>query len=394
MLRKLPIIRSSAKIGDILYAISKSAEPRISFEFKSAMSAMTEGRGVFLTDSGISAFYVILKALSGMSGRKEVVLSAYTAGSLIAAIRKAGLKPVLCDISTDGLNASYDGMVKAVSKDTLAVLAVHMFGIAMHGVDRLRNDIPSEVYIIEDCCQAMGAASQGRRVGESGDIAFFSFNRGKNMPLCGGGFIDTHDFRIREALDEEMKAAVPASLKERILSPAKALAFCLVTNPYIYGPLYFLASRFKESTPDVDIRVSPMGHFQAALGMRLVDRLVAMTRKRCENGNYLIGRLSSLSGLALPDIPDGDSPAFNRLPVIFRDLEIRRLAEDRLKRAGVESSRMYLRPLHHMFDLGYEMSAFPNAAYAAEHLLTLPVYPALKRRDLDRIADAVSGAFK
>ncbi len=393
MLRKLPIIRSSVKIGDMIYALRNRGDSRISFEFKSALSAMTEGRGVYLADSGISAFYIILKALSKISEKKEVVLSAYTAGSLIVAIRKAGLKPVLCDISLDDFNASYDEIVRSVSDKTLAVMAIHMFGISMSGVEQLRRDLPPEVFVIEDCCQAMGSISGDRRVGESGDVGFFSFNRGKNMPICGGGFIDTRDIKIREAIKDQIKLLPGISIKDELLPPVKTLAFSLITNPYIYGPAYSLASRFKESAPSGDIEVRSMSNFQAAIGMRLIDRLVAMDRKRYENGSYLINSLKALDGIILPKISEGDRPAFNRLPIVFKDLEKRLIAEERLNKAGVESSRMYLRPLHHMFDLGYDKSAFPKASYLAERLLTLPMYPALKRRDLDRIAGAICGAF-
>lgn len=394
MIRRLPIIRSAAKIGDIIYAISNRTNSHISFEFRSALSAMTEGRGVYLTDSGVSALYIILKALSKLSDRKEVVLSAYTAGSLIVAIRKAGLKPVLCDISLDDFNASYEEMKAAVSDRTLAVLAIHMFGIGMRGMERLRAELPEEVFLIEDCCQAMGAICQDRRVGESGDIGFFSFNRGKNMPICGGGFIDTRDIRIRDAIENEVKGLAVPSLGAELVMIFKVLGFSIATNPYVYGSLYSLASRFRESAPSGEINTSSMNNFQAALGMRLIDRLVAMDRRRYENGTFLLDSLKNVSGLVLPKIPADDRPAYNRLPIIFKDLEKRLIAEERLKNSGVESSRMYVRPLHHMFDLGYEKSAFPNATYLAERLLTLPVYPALKRRDLNAIAAAIKGAFQ
>jgi dTDP-4-amino-4,6-dideoxygalactose transaminase len=355
---------------------------------------LTGRKNIYLTDSGASALYLILKALTKVSQKKEVVLPAYTAGSLIVAIRKAGLKPVLCDISLEDFNMDPEAIPKALSERTLAVLAVHMFGIVSRGVESLRANSPDGMFIIEDCCQAMGSITGSRVVGASSDVSFFSFNRGKNLPLCGGGFIATDDVFIAKALESQVRGIPEISDLEESLLPVKALAFSIAANPYVYGPGYSIISRFKEGSPPNDIRIRKMGSFHATLGYRLVSRMDLFARKRYENGMYLLNGLRAVDGIALPKIPPGDRPAFNRIPIIFKDLLARERVEYMLVRSGIESSRMYLRALHHMFDLGYDTADFPNARYLAERLLTLPAYPRLKKRDLDRIIRVISGAFK
>jgi len=81
-----------------------------------------------------------------MSPHSEVILPAYTAGSLVVAVGKAGLKPVLCDISLDNYNAAAPDMLRLVGADTLAVVCVHMFGIPVDGIEKLRQGMPAGVF--------------------------------------------------------------------------------------------------------------------------------------------------------------------------------------------------------------------------------------------------------
>ncbi len=394
MIRRLPIISSSANIRDAIFAVNSMRSSEEASKFIEMLSAAIGAGNIYLTSSGVSACYLILTALSKISPKKEVVLSAYTAGSLVVAIRKAGLKPVLADISLDDFNADTDKLSGAVNDDTLAVLAIHMFGITSGGLGGLRNNLPEGTFLVEDCCQAMGSVTLGRTVGSLGDVSFFSFNRGKNLPLCGGGCIATDDLFITKAIEPRIHELAPVSALGEFSAFVKTLAFSASTNPYVYGPAYAVVSRFKESFPPDDIAPERMSNFQIALGGRLMWRLGRLTDKRYENGMYLLKGLAGLSGVIIPKIHDRDRPAFGRLPIIFKNTDKRALAEEMLSRSGIESSRMYLRPLHHMFDLGYNASDFPNAIYLAERLLTIPVYSKLKKRDLDLMIKIIDEAAR
>ena len=394
MLKRLPIISSSAGFGDIISSLPGRRGLSASSEFKEALSAATGVKNIYLTNSGISAFYLALKALSKLSPKKEIVLSAYTAGSLIVAIRKAGLKPVLCDISLEDFNMDPGAVMNTLSDNTLAVLAIHMFGIGSRGLGALRANLPRGAFLIEDCCQAMGSIGADSALGASGDISFFSYNRGKNLPLCGGGSISTGDVFIAKAIEDQMRDMPGISFSGELMIGLRSLAFTLFTNPYLYGLAYPLALRFREDAPPRDIEVKKIGDFTAALGARLIKMMDEFARRRYDNGAYLLKGLKALDGIALPEISEGSRPAFNRLPMLFKDLQRRQFTKERLSEAGIEASRMYLRPLHHMFDLGYGVLEFPNARYLAERLLTLPVYPKLKKRGLDRIIRIISGAMK
>ena len=374
MIRKIPIIGPQATLGDIAAAIARAGDASVRAEFESAVSGYAGSRHIYPVNSGITAFYVILKALARLSGRTEVLLPAYTAGSLIVAVRKAGLKSVLYDISLKDFNGDIDSLTLAVSPRTLAAVCVHMFGIGMAGIAGLRQMLPQDVALVEDCAQAMGSAIEGTAVGNFGDAAFFSFNRGKNLPLSGGGFISAKNDRMAAAIKEESGPLAAEGLFSKLSAPLKSLAFSIAADPAIYGPAFWLVSRFKETAPPKDFTVKKMNDFQAALGLTLLEKSADIFSGRYQNGMALMEALKNMDGLILPEIPDHNRCVFSRLPLLFKEPAKRDLAAKKLWDGGVETSTMYVKPLHHMFDLGYAVDEFPNAVYCAQRLLVLPVH--------------------
>lgn len=389
MLKKLPIIRSCAGYRDILSAMSHIGRESAINIFGEALISYFGSRHIFLTNSGISSFYIILEVLKELSEKKEIILPAYTAGSLVVAARKAGLKPILCDISLEDLNLDEDFLFSALSDNTLAVVGVHMFGINMKGIASLKAKMPRGVFLIEDCAQSMGSRTSDRESGSFGDVSFFSFNRGKNLPLYGGGCIVTSNDEIAEGIENKVNTLAKRGVFCELADLIKILAFNLTGNPIIYGLGFSLVSRFKETAPPKNIVVNKIGGLQAALGCELAERMESFFSARYHNGMALIAALKGSRHVMLPQIPEGTRYAFNRLPVIFKDIKFRALAAEKLWVSGVETSRMYLKPLHHMFDMGYAPTDFPNAVYLAERLLTLPAHPYVTGVDIRNIADAI-----
>jgi dTDP-4-amino-4,6-dideoxygalactose transaminase len=98
----------------------------------------------FTANSGTTAFYIILNALKKLSDKKEVLLPAYTAPSLILPIRKAGLNYRLVDISLDTFNMDVAKTLASIS--TIHGRSfVHMFGIPMN----IKSNRSKGVFIIE-----------------------------------------------------------------------------------------------------------------------------------------------------------------------------------------------------------------------------------------------------
>jgi len=384
MIRKFPIIRPAVTLRDIGQAIFVNWDTSAD-KFVEYITSQTNKKFVYLSDSGLAAFYLALVALKSSSERREVVIPAYTAGSLVVAVKKAGLKPVLVDISLEDFNLDCRLLAGAISHNTLAVVAVHMFGIPIHDSAALKTMIPPEVCFIEDCCQAQGGRVNDLAVGSFGQISFFSFNRGKNFSVLGGGAIATDN----EALAGEIGKTLRHSPEYRVFQEfglGEKMCFSVMgTNPYIYNWVNSLAAGFKENAPPDDFTVKRLSGLGTALGTVLMRKSADFFSARNRNGEYLFNRLKYLPGLRLAEIKPDIYPVYNRFPVLFETEENLEKKQNKLWRAGFESSRMYLSPLHKMFRLGYLPQDFPQANYFAQHLLTLPVYPALGEKELSRM---------
>ncbi|MCX5679917.1 MAG: DegT/DnrJ/EryC1/StrS family aminotransferase [Candidatus Omnitrophica bacterium] len=390
-MRKLPIISPCVTYRDILSALYRGRGIVAADVFAEDLSISMGSKHLFLTNSGIAAFYIVLKALKETSARREVILPAYTAGSLVVAVKKAGLKPVLCDITLEDFNLDEDLLSGIISSATLAVVGVHGFGINMKGIAGLRARMPNGVFLIEDCAQSMGSRTLEKASGAFGDVGFFSFNRGKNFPIYGGGCIVTDN----DLLARDIRAITAGMSEESGFSGLfgflRILAFSLIGNPFIYGPLFPLISLFKETSPAKDFTVKKIGGLQAELGSMLMAKRENLFSTRHKNGMALISGLKDIGSItpALPQIPEGSRYVFNRLPVVFRDINTRIKVEDGLRTNGIETSRMYLRPLHHIFEMGYAVSDFPKAVYLSERLLTLPTHPDVSGVEIGRMIDII-----
>lgn len=148
--------------------------------------------GIGVSD-GTAALQIILRALNIGPG-DEVITVSHTFIATVEAIVLVGAKPVLVDIDPDTCLMDISQIESEITRRTKAIIPVHIYGQTVD-MDPLL-DIASRhgIRVIEDACQAHGAEYKGRRAGNLGDAAAFSFYYSKNLGAYGeGGFITTND---------------------------------------------------------------------------------------------------------------------------------------------------------------------------------------------------------
>ncbi len=384
--RRIPVSATFIPFSDIIgsFLAQGSGNERLSLKLKSYFPA----KYVFLCNSGLASLYLILRALKCLSSRNEIILPAYTAPSLMLPIRRLKIKPVLCDISLEDFNLDLNQLTSYANADTLSILQVYSFGIVSRNIEYLKKSFPG-IFIIEDCAQAMGSKIGPIKIGKSGHIGFFSFNRGKNLPTYGGGCIVTDEEKIAAALNPEVSRLPSSGQFANFTQLIKISALSLAVRPLIYGLLYPFISCFKDVEVPDDFTVNKSVEFQAHLAAKLLEGIEKSFRKRYENALTLLEELKDVESIRLPKFPSDAHCVLNRFPVVFKDPDTKVKAQNEMRKAGFETSCMYLKPIHHIFDLGYRREEFPHAVYLAERLLTLPIHPLLKSSDLDRMVRIV-----
>jgi dTDP-4-amino-4,6-dideoxygalactose transaminase len=387
MLSLLPIVGERITWDDLIEEAIGEGDP--------LRSLFKPWKHVYFVGSGAAAWWVVLRALQKATARKNVILPAYSASCLVATVRQLGLKPVLCDMEPDGFNMDARLLASLVDKDTLAVLGVHLFGLPMRDVRTLRSQLPPSVFFVEDCAQAMGSRAAGRQLGTFGDAGFFSFNRGKNLPLSAGGCLVTDNDSLALDAEKIIASLKPARFLQGLSVFAKMVVLKAAMNPYLYRAIYAAMRRRKERpSGKVRLRFTACPPTVLRIGDQMAKRFAGSAALRARHGRLLLDGLKDRSQLVVPSLGPSEEPVFNRFPLIFRDLNHKRLVQRELSRAGIESSSFYVKPLHRFFDLGYKKGDFPQATYLAKHLLTLPTHPLVTDRHIEIMIDIIKRSLR
>ena len=151
-------------------------------------------------NSGTDALHLALRALDIGSG-DEVITTAFTFVATTEAIGIVGATPVFADIDPDTFNIDPAKIEAAITPKTKAIIPVHLYGQpcdmdAIMDIAKRHN-----LYVIEDCCQAIGAKYKGKMVGTFGDIGCFSFYPTKNLGGMGdGGLISVNSENLKNRI--------------------------------------------------------------------------------------------------------------------------------------------------------------------------------------------------
>jgi dTDP-4-amino-4,6-dideoxygalactose transaminase len=345
-------------------------------------------RHVFLVSSGTAALTLTLMALRSLSQRTAVLIPAYTCPSVPAAVVKAGLRPVLCDIDPSTFDFDHALLEQALSAETLCVVAHHLFGIPSD-IERIRALCAArDTFVVEDAAQAMGAEADGRALGTLGDVGIFSLGRGKNITCGSGGVIVTRSDQIAGAIDRRYRqigVPTPAEVVKDLVQLALMAVFIRPRLYWIPAGLPFL--RLGETIYPREISLRRLSGMKAGLLRNWRSRLARSNRLRAESAIYFSQRLS------VP-LRHGASHPYLRLPIVVASAEererIRALSQER----GLGLSIAYPTTVNEIPEIrnAFDGQRFPSAQSVAERLLTIPTHHWLRERDKRAIAECVGTA--
>lgn len=154
--------------------------------------------------SGSMANFLAVAALRelGLAAPGDrVLVSAATFITAISPVVQHGLVPVFVDLAPRDVNVDLAAVEAAISRHRpVAALLPHTLGQALD-LDRLQViKQRSKLFIIEDCCESLGATWRGRPIGTVGDVASFSFYAGHHLTTGEGGMLATSDPALAQLL--------------------------------------------------------------------------------------------------------------------------------------------------------------------------------------------------
>lgn len=303
--------------------------------------------------SGSDALLIALMAL-GIGPGDEVITSTYTFFATAGAVARLGARPVFVDIDADSFNLDPDAVARAVTPRTRAIIPVHLFGRCAEMGPIRAVAARAGLAVIEDAAQAIGAEYAGRRAGQLGHMACFSFFPSKNLGAFGdGGMVVTDD----DALAERLRVLRAHGSKPK----------------------------YHHALIGGNFRLDAM---QAAVVRVKLRHLDAWTAARQANAARYERLLAGIPGLALP--------SFGRHRHVINQYCVRTLRRDHLlnglKQRGIGTEVYYPVPLHMQecfAELGQPAGCLPVAEAAARESLALPIYPELSEAQLAEVATAI-----
>ena len=155
-------------------------------------------------NSGSSANLLALTALiqSGrLSPGDEVIVPSATFTTVISPILQVGLVPVFVDVELDTYNIDPKAIERAISDKTKLIMVVHSLGCPAKMNEIMELSKRANVPVLEDCCEAHGAAINGKKVGSFGLLSTWSFFVAHNITTGEGGMVVTNNNELKDILE-------------------------------------------------------------------------------------------------------------------------------------------------------------------------------------------------
>ena len=271
------------------------------------------------TASGSSANLLAFTALTShklgeraLKQGNEVITVAAGFPTTVNPILQNGMVPVFVDVDIPTYNIDPRKIEAAVTERTRAIMVAHTLGNpfdldAIMAVARKHN-----LWVIEDCCDALGARYKGQHVGTFGHIATCSFYPAHHITMGEGGMVFTQDrdlYKIVESFRDWGRDCWCAPGCDNTCN--KRFGWQLGALPFGYD------HKYTYSHLGYNLKITDM---QAACALAQMERLHGFVEARRRNFNYLKNRLKSCEEfLILPEATEGSEPSWFCFPITLRE---------------------------------------------------------------------------
>lgn len=295
----------------------------------------------------------------------EVILPTISFVGAGNAVCANGSKMVLCDVDPRTLNARASDIEKCITPKTKAILLLHYGGIPCEMDEIMALAKSYNLKVIEDCAAGVCSKYKGKALGTFGDMGMWSFDAMKILVCGDGAALHFNDPELRERAE-------------------KWLYFGLEAKS---GYENSVAQKWWE------FDISSFGHraimndVTAAMALSQFEKLPEYMQKRSRVHEYYNNTLSELSWIDLPlPLPEGCTTSYYFYYIQIKNGKRDQLAKY-LREGGVYTTYRYF-PLHRV--PGYGVTAdCPNADYAADNTLCLPMHQSLSDADLELIVKLI-----
>jgi len=349
--------------------------PRVA-EFESIVAEKHKVKHALATTSCTAGLHLSALAL-GLGPGDEVIVPSFTWITSANCAEYVGAKAVLVDVDPDTYNLDIAAFENAITENTRAVVAVHLFGMPanMDAIREISNK--NNLYIIEDAACALGTLYKNTPIGGMGDVAVFSFHPRKVITTGEGGMITTNNESISKLIDSLRNHGSTGLSPEDKDDP----------KPYSMATFNNLGYNLRMSDIQAAVGVAQMSKFEYLLSER---------RKYADRYNYLLSEIDEIQTPVVGNESKGHSYQSYVIRVLKGGQNTRNKIMEDLSEKKIETRPGTLavhRCGYYAEKYNYRPDEIPNATLCAETTITLPLFHNMNESDLINVVDSIKASI-
>lgn len=366
-----------SEIIDTLKSTWLSTGPKTK-KFEQDIANYVGAKEAICVNSCTAALHLSLVAMN-VGQEDEVITSPLTFASTANVIVHQKAKPVFADIEKNGFNIDPEKIARKVTHRTKAIIPVDFAGYPAKIDDVSDIARKNRLYVIEDAAHAIGTIFKGKKVGILSDTTCFSFYATKNVTTGEGGAITTDNKKLAKKLRILSLHGISLDAWQRYSK--KGFKHYEIIYP-----------GYKYNLTDI----------ASSLGIHQLEKLEESIRIRHRYAQIYKKELDGLEELTLPNFPEtnGTRCAWHLYPVMIRP-EMLKIDRNRFLEAlhaegigvGIHFIAVHLHP-YYKKTFGYKRGDFPNAEFVSDRVLSLPLSPAMKEKEIYDTIEAINKLVK
>ena len=395
---QVPVAGKVLDAADMQHLVDSSLDfwlttGRFALQFEREFARFFGVRAACLVNSGSSANLVALSCLTSpkLGARQlkpgdEVITVAAGFPTTVNPIIQNGLIPVFLDVTLPTYQVDVSQLEAALSDKTKAIMIAHTLGnpFDLKAVSAFAKK--HKLWLVEDCCDALGATFEGKKVGTFGDLATCSFYPAHHLTMGEGGCVLT-DSPLLKTLVESYRDWG----RDCWCDPGKDNT-CGKRFGWQLGELPFgYDHKYTYSHIGYNLKLTDM---QAAIGVSQLKKLPGFIAARNENFRRLTEGLQDLQEyFVLPEATPGSEPSWFGFPMAVRaeagftrDWLIRFLEERKISTRLVFAGNLTRQPAYK--DLEYrKVSGLEVSDVVMNRSFWIGVYPGLGQEQIGYVVD-------
>jgi len=370
---------------------------RFAKEFEKRLARFIGVRSVSLVNSGSSANLVALSCLTSpkLGDRRlkpgdEVITVAAGFPTTLNPIIQNNLVPVFVDVTLPTMQIDVSMLEAALSDRTKAIMVAHGLGNPFDLHPLMEFAKKNKLWVVEDCCDALGSEYHGQKVGTFGDLATASFYPAHHITMGEGGAVMTNS-PVLQVLADSFRdwgrdcwcdPGKDNTCGKRFAWQLGALP-CGYDHKYIYSHIGY------------NLKPTDM---QAALGLSQLEKLPRFIESRKANVRYLAEKLKGAENyFMLPTATPGSDPSWFGFPIgireeapFTRDQLIQELESKKIATRLLFGGNLLRQPAYE--EVTYRVvGELKNTDYILKNVFWLGVFPGLNKHMLDFVAETILG---